>query len=252
MLRLILTTPVYCLLTQPMFTSVTRYEWCENACMVYVICIQEKFTIKFTGRAWNSPLYIRGGDEVGPKIESLAAVPIRNDGMSNFKLPSYVAICGVVVFFVETPEPLKAVIVTFTHFKTQPEKSTLTRTLEICSIKSSLLKKVTSQLYSIHIASYMCSYAQTTPAFMFTTHVHRHTNPQLYIQLHIKLRCTYMHTRARAHTHKHTRTQVISCIHIAITQLAIDFAILYSAMVISPLNLYPVVWLNCLPLILPR
>ena len=64
--------------------------------------------------------------------------------LSYLAIASYVAICGVVVFFVETPEPLKAVIVTFTHFKTQPEKSMLTRTLEICSIKSSLLKKVAS------------------------------------------------------------------------------------------------------------
>ena len=39
--------------------------------------------IKFIGRAWNSPLFIRGGDDVGPTIESLAAVPSRDEGMSN-------------------------------------------------------------------------------------------------------------------------------------------------------------------------
>ena len=51
-----------------------------------MFCIQERFAIKFTGRAWNSPLFIRGGDEIGPTIESLAVVPLRDDGMSNFKL----------------------------------------------------------------------------------------------------------------------------------------------------------------------
>lgn len=49
---------------------------------VHVTCIQERFVIKFTGRAWSSPLFIRGGDDVGPMIESLTAVPLRNDGMS--------------------------------------------------------------------------------------------------------------------------------------------------------------------------
>ena len=38
--------------------------------------------IKFTGRAWNSPLFIRGGDDIGTTTESLAAVPLRNEGMA--------------------------------------------------------------------------------------------------------------------------------------------------------------------------
>ena len=43
-------------------------------------CIQERFVIKFTGRAWNLPLFIRGGDDIAATIESLAAVPLRNEG----------------------------------------------------------------------------------------------------------------------------------------------------------------------------
>ena len=38
--------------------------------------------IKFTGRAWNSPLFIRGGDDIGATTESLAAVPLRNEGIA--------------------------------------------------------------------------------------------------------------------------------------------------------------------------
>ena len=36
--------------------------------------------IRFTGRAWHSPLFIRGGDDITAKIESLAAVPLRTEG----------------------------------------------------------------------------------------------------------------------------------------------------------------------------
>lgn len=44
--------------------------------------IQERFVIKFTGRAWNTALFIKGGDDTSPMVESLAAVPLRDEGIA--------------------------------------------------------------------------------------------------------------------------------------------------------------------------
>ena len=46
----------------------------------YVVT-QERFVIKFTGRAFNTALFIKGGDDFSPSVESLAAVPLRDEGM---------------------------------------------------------------------------------------------------------------------------------------------------------------------------
>lgn len=44
--------------------------------------MQERFAIKFTGRAWNTALFIRGGDDTSPMVESLGAVPLRDEGIA--------------------------------------------------------------------------------------------------------------------------------------------------------------------------